>query len=269
MRTKFLTSLGLSGLLLAGSFLPALAQVQTYSSNYQQTVTQQSQSFTLPAGTGLAIRETGMMSANVGDRFNGQLVTPIIANGRTVIPSGSMVSGEIVAFDPAARTRAIQIHNITTPTGNMISFESHIVAALPSASSAVREDPLTGQVQTSGGNTTLFPHVSWGPDNSPASRIIGSTLGGATLGAATGTLTGLTMHATSRSMYRHMKTGTAVARGLGWGAAYGAGFGLLGGIISAATDRQPVAVTSTRSTAALPPDTTMHVVLDQPVTFTL
>lgn len=55
---------------------------------------------TIASGSPVVIRVTQTLSAshnNVGDRFNGQLSQPLVSEGRTLIPAGTEVSGEVIA----------------------------------------------------------------------------------------------------------------------------------------------------------------------------
>ncbi len=55
---------------------------------------------TIASGSPVVIRVTQTLSAsgnNVGDRFNGLLSQPLVSDGRTLIPAGTEVSGQVVA----------------------------------------------------------------------------------------------------------------------------------------------------------------------------
>jgi hypothetical protein len=56
-------------------------------------------SVNVPAGTELAIRidqRISVRTSREGDRFNGNVVEPVLSNGTVVIPSGTPVSGRVV-----------------------------------------------------------------------------------------------------------------------------------------------------------------------------
>ncbi len=58
-----------------------------------------SMSVQVPAGTELAIRidqRISVKNSRAGDRFNGNVVDPVLSNGTVVIPNGTPVSGRIV-----------------------------------------------------------------------------------------------------------------------------------------------------------------------------
>lgn len=272
--TKFETAKGTVSLSLAATLffaaLPAaLAQTEIQPLN-QSTTGSPQQSYTVPAGTTLSIQETSFAGSN-GDMFTGQLVNPIRSNGLVIIPAGSNIQGQVTSTDPAGKMRNIQLSSITLPSGNAVSFNTSVAAAMPVAQAAVRQDPLSGQVtRTVNGVNTIYPRISMGPDTAnPAAKILGGTLGGAALGAATGTLTGLTMERVHPEKYIN-STGVMTTRGLAWGAAYGAGFGLLSGIIAAAATPTPVAVTTTNNTASNQTAArVVNVTLAEPVTVLL
>jgi hypothetical protein len=56
-------------------------------------------SISIPAGTELAIRidqRISVRTSRAGDRFNGNVVDPVLSNGAVVIPHGTPVSGRVV-----------------------------------------------------------------------------------------------------------------------------------------------------------------------------
>jgi hypothetical protein len=76
----------------ACALLAVTSHAQTYAS--------------LPAGTQVEVRVNESLSsakAKVGDRFTGTLAKAVVANGRTVFPKGSSVSGRIFAVERSGR----------------------------------------------------------------------------------------------------------------------------------------------------------------------
>jgi hypothetical protein len=56
-------------------------------------------SISVPAGTELAIRidqRISVRNSRAGDRFNGNVVDPVVSNGTVIIPNGTPVSGRVV-----------------------------------------------------------------------------------------------------------------------------------------------------------------------------
>jgi hypothetical protein len=61
----------------------------------------------VPSGTELDVRLTNALNSGtvqVEDRFEGTTLVDLSVNGRTVIPSGSVMRGVVTAVDPASRT---------------------------------------------------------------------------------------------------------------------------------------------------------------------
>jgi hypothetical protein len=60
----------------------------------------------IPPGTSLQVRMVEKLSsetATVGQKFHGNLVAPVVANGRTVFPRGAAVTGEVVNVERSGR----------------------------------------------------------------------------------------------------------------------------------------------------------------------
>jgi len=60
----------------------------------------------IPAGTSVQVRITEKLSsesANVGQQFHGVLAAPITANGKTLVPKGASVTGEVVNLERSGR----------------------------------------------------------------------------------------------------------------------------------------------------------------------
>ncbi|HYX68733.1 MAG TPA: hypothetical protein VE825_06350 [Terriglobales bacterium] len=87
------TTLVLSLLAVATLSLPAAAQ-------------RHSSTTVIPAGTQISVRISENLSSatnHAGDTFHGSLVEPIVANGRTVYPAGSEVTGTVLSAHPSGR----------------------------------------------------------------------------------------------------------------------------------------------------------------------
>lgn len=72
-------------------------------------VAAKSNSISLPAGTQFDITLTTPVdtrTSNVGDRVEGTLVTPLIAEGHTVAEAGAVIRGEIVELTRASRAKS-------------------------------------------------------------------------------------------------------------------------------------------------------------------
>ncbi len=63
---------------------------------------------TLPAGTTLHIRLTTTLTSKTnqtGDKFTGVVDQPVVANGKTIVPEGSLVAGHVAFIKPPKRIK--------------------------------------------------------------------------------------------------------------------------------------------------------------------
>lgn len=231
---------------------PATSQIQSGTISETTVSSIQGQAHTIPAGTSFRIRANGSMPDSLGERFNGTLVNPVSVSGRTVLPSGSNVTGEVVAVNPTAGTVDIQLREVSALNGNRVPIQARTSVNVVQGS-AIQAADAGAVTANSDQGYRFFPRVSWGRRQgmTRGGKIVASTLGGAVLGAGTGALTGVIMPAVYRDDI-DFSEGTGAVRGLAWGSAIGAGLGLISGLVFAATDRNTANVTSTTSTSALP-----------------
>lgn len=80
---------------------------------------------TLPAGSSLRVRlQTTLTSKTnkTGDKFTGYVEAPVVANGKTIVPTGSLVDGHVVFVKNSKRVKGvgqmrIVLDDITTQDG--------------------------------------------------------------------------------------------------------------------------------------------------------
>jgi hypothetical protein len=238
----------LAGVLLTATSPLALAQTSTMIHSSTTTTTQQSA--VIPAGTVLSVQTNTVAPYSLGQTVTGQLATPVVVNGMTVLPAGTQVRGEIVGVNSSMNTADIQFREVSLQNGDVIPIRGRV-----SVGNMVAANNLQGNVQTqtlqtgtSSNNYTLYPRVTWGREGTTrGGKIVGGTVGGALFGASTGALSGLVMPAVYREDIGFGE-GTGALRGAAWGAVMGAGLGLVSGLVAAAADRDNVSVTSTTQT---------------------
>ena len=88
------------------------------------------QSWTLPPDTVINVQMNGTLSsrtAHVGDKFTATVTVPVYANGRTVIPAGSIIEGRVTQVTPAKRmsrsgTIAIDFDDLVFPNGTTLGL---------------------------------------------------------------------------------------------------------------------------------------------------
>src|SRR4030095_16086149 len=82
---------------LIGSLLHVTASAQDTRPRYSSTQSTE-QTWTIPPDTVIAVQMNGTLTsrtAHVGDKFTATVTVPVYANGRTVIPAGSIIEGRI------------------------------------------------------------------------------------------------------------------------------------------------------------------------------
>jgi len=130
----------------------------------------------LPAGTKLNVRINDAVSAKnskPGDAFTGSIAQPVVVQGRTVIPSGSPVSGEVVAAQQGGKVKgesSLTLH-VTQVRAYGVAYN-------------VSTDQFVQQAKGKGGRTTKM-----GAGGAAAGALIGGLAGGgkgAAIGAGVG-----------------------------------------------------------------------------------
>ncbi len=124
----------LAGLLAVAIFAPRAA---TASDN-----------FTLPAGSTLKVRLTTTLTSKTnktGDPFTGIVEQPVTADGKTVVPEWSMVTGHVAFVKPSGRIKGhaqmrIVLDSITTPDDLKYTLAASLADAQGSPCSKTGKD---------------------------------------------------------------------------------------------------------------------------------
>jgi peptidoglycan hydrolase-like protein with peptidoglycan-binding domain len=136
------------------------------------------QSWTLPPDTVISVQMNGTLSsrtAHVGDKFTATVTVPVYANGRTVIPAGSIIEGRVTQVTPAKRmnrsgTIAIDFDDLVFPNGTSVGLVGSLTSDDPETRRRIDDES----------------RVS-GEGNNRASVFIG---GGGAIGAVLGGIAG-------------------------------------------------------------------------------
>ncbi|PYV34067.1 MAG: hypothetical protein DMG22_07475 [Acidobacteria bacterium] len=86
----------------------------------------------IPPGTSLRIRLGTTLTSKTnkpGDTFRGEVLQDVVANGKTIVPEGSLVSGHVAFIKPSGRFRGkalmrVVLDSVTTPEDQKISLSS-------------------------------------------------------------------------------------------------------------------------------------------------
>ncbi len=113
----------LAGLLAAALFPPTAATA--------------SDKLTLPAGSTLKVRLTTTLTSKTnktGDPFTGVVEQPVTADGKTIVPEGSTVSGHVAFIKPSGRIKGraemrIVLDTVTTPDDVNFSLAASLADA--------------------------------------------------------------------------------------------------------------------------------------------
>jgi len=97
------------------------------------------QTWTLPPDTVISVQMNGTLSsrtAHVGDKFTATVTVPVYANGRTVVPAGSIIEGRVTQVTPAKRmnrsgTIAIDFDDLVFPNGTSVGLVGSLTSDDP------------------------------------------------------------------------------------------------------------------------------------------
>jgi hypothetical protein len=137
----------------------------------------------VPSGTPMEVSVGTTISsetANLGDGWNGTVENPVVVDGRTVIPAGSMVHGVVSAVTPARKgDRAMLDLSLASVLVNGRSYRLHGgTEAIVAGSTRARN---LGAIAGGAAAGALIGHVIGG---STKGTLIGGLLGGAAAGTA-------------------------------------------------------------------------------------
>ncbi|MBZ5562909.1 MAG: hypothetical protein LAP13_10850 [Acidobacteriia bacterium] len=100
-------------------------------------LTQAAESVVVPPGSTLHVKLGTTITSKTnkaGDTFTGEVVQPVIANGKTVIPQGSTVNGHIAFLKPSGRIRGkaqmrVVLDSIITPDDQTVKLSSTLAGS--------------------------------------------------------------------------------------------------------------------------------------------
>jgi len=86
----------------------------------------------IPPGTSLRVRLGTTLTSKTnkpGDTFRGEVIQDVVANGKTIVPEGSLVNGHVAFIKPSGRFHAkvqmrVVLDSITTPDDKKVALSS-------------------------------------------------------------------------------------------------------------------------------------------------
>lgn len=171
----------------------------------------------LPAGSSLHVRlQTTLTSKTnkTGDKFSGYVEQPVIVNGKTIVPVGSLVDGHVVMVKKSKRIKGvgemrIVLDDITTENGDEFLLNGSLEEAQGSPCAKTASDS-EGTIKGCG--------------KSAKSALKGAAIAGA-MGAGAGATVGMGHEIECR--YYGACGGPGFGADIGYGAAIGAGAALI------------------------------------------
>lgn len=110
-------------------------------------------SWSLPSGTTVHMKLETLISTQtnkVGDSFSGRVTEPVLLNGKTVIPVGAAINGQIVKLTEPRRVKGkptieLRPDTITMPDGTKYDFRATVVDTSASGTSVNDEGQIKGK----------------------------------------------------------------------------------------------------------------------------
>lgn len=150
----------------------------------------------VPAGTALMVKlETTLatFSNKAGDPFQGRLTQPVVLNGKTLIPAGTMVEGRVTKVAEPRRitgkpTIGILAEALVLPTGERLFLDASLVDTNIPGTDVNQEGQFKGsghdrrdEIETGGG--TAGGMLIGGLIGGPPGILIGGVVGAGATGA--------------------------------------------------------------------------------------
>jgi hypothetical protein len=155
----------------------------------------QSAALVVPQGTVINMRMDSTLNSadsHVGDKFTATVATPVYVSGKTAIPAGSTVEGQVTAVTPAKKglksgVIAVDFDYVVLPDGTRIKLIATLTASDPSDRVKMDQE---GKVTGDAGNKKTVFIGGGGAVGALAGVLSGhgaaGMLGGAIMGAAVG-----------------------------------------------------------------------------------
>src|SRR5260370_4209346 len=192
LSSKIILPVALAALIvgLSGS----LANGQTGRTRY--TSPQSDRTLVVPEGTVISMRMDATLTSrtsHVGDKFTATVAIPVYVNGRTVIPAGCVVEGQVTSVTPAKRmsksgTIAVDFDDVIFPNGARMKLTGSLTSADPNDRSTIDQE---GRVSGNEGNPKGVFIGGGGAIGAVLGGIASRSAGGAVLGGVLGAGAGI------------------------------------------------------------------------------
>ncbi|HEV2021984.1 MAG TPA: hypothetical protein VGQ94_05600 [Terriglobales bacterium] len=149
------------------------------------------ESLSLPSGTAVHMKlETPISTQTnkVGDTFAGRVTEPVMLNGKTVIPAGAAIQGQIVKLTQPRRVKGkptieLRPDSITMPNGEKYEFHATVVDTDASTKTSVNDE---GQIKGKGRDGKDMRNIAIGTGAGLGVGAVAAGGKGAVIGATIG-----------------------------------------------------------------------------------
>lgn len=149
------------------------------------------ESLSLPSGTAVHMKlETPISTQTnkVGDTFAGRVTEPVMLNGKTVIPAGAAIQGQIVKLTQPRRVKGkptieLRPNSITMPNGEKYEFHATVVDTDASTKTSVNDE---GQIKGKGRDGKDMRNIAIGTGAGLGVGAVAAGGKGAVIGATIG-----------------------------------------------------------------------------------
>ena len=149
------------------------------------------ESLSLPSGTSVRMKlETPISTQTnkVGDTFAGRVTEPVLLNGKTVVPVGAAIQGQIVKLTEPRRVKGkptieLRPDSLTMPDGEKYQFHATVVDTDPATETSVNDE---GQIKGKGRDGKDVRNVAIGTGAGVGVGAVAAGGKGALIGGAIG-----------------------------------------------------------------------------------
>src|SRR5215471_10640067 len=206
-----LLSVPISMAILVVALQPGVATAQTGRPRYSPP--QNGRAGIVPEGTVISMRMDATLTSrtsHVGDKFTATVAIPVYVDGRTAIPAGSVVEGQITSVTPAKRmsksgTIAVDFDTLILPNGARMKLTGTLTSADPNDRTTIDQE---GRVSGSEGNRKVVFIGGGGAIGAVLGGIASRSAGGAVLGGVLGAGAGVGAVMLSKGEEAEVRAGT-------------------------------------------------------------